>query len=482
MRLRLHLVRMVDQEVWRSAREEIPEHRAVLVELTADGVSGWGESSDFMATTYRSNISTVINRLRAVEPLLKDADPTQPEQLWHTLYPVLADCPFALGALDVAAHDLAARLAGEPLYRHLGLPDPSGVPSSYSIGLDSPDKMVAKLTRTPGWSLYKVKLARAEDLDVVRALREHTDAPFWLDGNACWTPEGLFKVLDQLADLNIAALEQPFPVGEVEAHREVRRRSPVPIFADESVTTPDQVPAAVDQFDGVNLKVLKAGGLTPILHMVHDCRNKGLATMLGCLPESSAGASAAAHLAGATDHVDLDTVALLATDTGDGVRLTAEGRIVLPDRPGTGFEPDPTRPAWVLRRLGPEDLRSLGETWPTAHRVPTADADRALHVAALREGRVIGLATAVPEPAPFRTATGAVPAWRLCGVLVDPARRGVGVGTALVDRVVQELAEPVWCPAAAGPRPFLDRAGFRQVTGSGTASDGHLVREGGTAG
>ncbi|AHH97810.1 enolase C-terminal domain-like protein [Kutzneria albida] len=345
MRLRTHLVRMTDQDVWRCAREEIPEHRAVLVELSAEGESGWGEASAFMTATYNSETDTVLDRLRAVAPQLAEADPTRPEDTWRRLGPLLADCPFALAALDVAGHDLAARLAGVPLFAHLGLPDPGGRPSSYSIGLDTVDVMVDKLNRTPGWGLYKVKLAKADDLDVLRALRAHTEAPFWVDGNACWQPRDLFEVLDQLPELGVIALEQPFAVTEVDGQRAARERCPVPIFADESVTTPDQVRPAARVFDGINVKVLKAGGLTPALAMLRECRELGVASMLGCLPESSAGASAAAHLAGLADHVDLDTVALLAIDTGPGVRLDETGHIRLAAGTGTGFRPDWSSPA-----------------------------------------------------------------------------------------------------------------------------------------
>jgi L-Ala-D/L-Glu epimerase len=107
---------------------------------------------------------------------------------------------------------------------------------------------------------------------------------------------------------------------------------------------------AAELFDGVNVKVLKAGGLTPALGMLRRAHELGLRTMLGCLPESSAGASAAAHIAAAADHVDLDTVALLATDTGTGVTLDARGRIELRPRPGTGFEPDFASSAWTADR------------------------------------------------------------------------------------------------------------------------------------
>jgi L-alanine-DL-glutamate epimerase-like enolase superfamily enzyme len=345
--LRLHPVRMVDHDVWRCAREEIPEHRAVLVELTADGHSGWGEASAFMTAVYHSEIDTVTARLLGARDALRDADPGDPADTYRRLAPLLAGCPFALAAADVAAHDLAARLAGRRLCDHLGLPEPDGAVSSYSIGLATPQEMVAKLRAAPDWPMYKVKLRHAGDLDVLRALREHTPAPFWVDGNACWDPDDLAAVLPRLPGLGVIAVEQPFAVTAADAHRAARRASPVPIVADESVTVPADLDRLAGQFDGVNIKVLKAGGLTPALAMLRRCHQDGLSTMLGCLPESSAGASAAAHLAGLADRVDLDTVALLATDTGAGATLDRYGRLGVPARPGTGFVPDRTTSAWT---------------------------------------------------------------------------------------------------------------------------------------
>lgn len=349
MRLRAHVVRLVDRDVWQSAREVLPEHRSVLVELGVPGVSGWGEAPAYRVDVHRSGLGTVLGALRRVRTLVTRLDPTDPEGNWARLRPELADCPFALSALDVAGHDLAARLAGVPLHTRLGLPDSTGLRSSYSIGLAEPEVMVAKLRKAPGWAPYKVKLRSPADLPLLRALREHTDAPFWLDGNACWEPGELLPVLGQLADLGVVALEQPFAAHAWAATAQARRHSPVPVVADESATTPEEVARAAEAFDGINVKVLKVGGITPALRMLRMGRDLGLTTMVGCLPESTAGAGAAAHLAAVADHVDLDTVALLATDTGTGFTLDGQGRIVLADAPGTGFVPV-DGPAWVVRR------------------------------------------------------------------------------------------------------------------------------------
>lgn len=356
VRMHLYPARTVDHDVWRSAREAIPEHRAIVVEVCAHGESGWGEAPEFMASVYSSNIVTLVERLRGAEEVLRSCDPARPERTWARLAPLLADCPFALGAIDVACHDLAARLSGVPLHERLGCPDPTGRRSAYSIGLDEPETMAAKLSGASGWHMYKVKLGNAGDLDVLHLLRKRTDAPFWLDGNAGWTSRELEAVLGELPSLGVTAIEQPFAVGDREAQIRARELSPVPIFADESVTNRKELERNAEHFDGVNVKILKAGGITPAMEIFRDCRERGISTMLGCLPESSIGASAAAHLSGMADYVDVDTIALLATDTGTGVRLDESGRIGVPDRPGTGFVPDPLSEAWAVDQAFEDEL------------------------------------------------------------------------------------------------------------------------------
>ncbi|MDJ0383067.1 dipeptide epimerase [Streptomyces sp. G-G2] len=349
MKVHVHEIRLTDHDVWRSAREAIPVQPGLLIELSAGGHSGFGEASAFMTDRYNSSLTAMHEDLRRIAGTLRALPADDPEGGWAVLAPLLSGSPFLLAALDVAAHDLAARLAGVPLWQHLGGERPEALTSSYSIGLDEPAVMVRKLRERLGWPAYKVKLAAPGDLHVLRALREHTDAPFFVDGNCGWDLAATLGELEAMRELGVELLEQPFPRERWDDARTLKEASPIPVYADESITGPDDLDACAEAFHGVNLKLMKAGGITPALRMLRRARAAGLATMLGCMPESSAGVSATAHLGPYVDHLDADSIALLAVDTGVGVLLDDQGRITLPNAPGTGFVPDFGGPAFTVR-------------------------------------------------------------------------------------------------------------------------------------
>ncbi|MEV4680222.1 dipeptide epimerase [Streptomyces kurssanovii] len=461
MRLHVHEIRLTDHDVWRSAREAIPVQPGLLVELSAAGRSGFGEASAFMTDRYNSGLDAMHADLRRVAGTLRDLPADDPGHSWSVLAPLLAGSPFTLAALDVAAHDLAARLAGVPLWRHLGARTPGALHSSYSIGLDEPAVMVRKLLERPGWPAYKVKLAGPGDLHILEALREHTDAPFYVDGNCGWKLPDTLAALDAMAALGVELLEQPFPRERWDDARALKEASPIPVFADESITGPDDLDACATAFHGVNLKLMKAGGITPALRMLRRARAAGLGTMLGCMPESSAGVSATAHLGPHVDHLDADSIALLAVDTGTGVLLDDRGRITLPDTPGTGFVPDFTGPAFTVRPTTAhrcvwdnEELAVHRDGKPTAsvrvRRRPLPGDEPGDHVRQLAEP---SLADGTGGPA------GDVPVEELVGLLRTALTRAVAAGA---DTVWTRVAGP-WTAAALA-------AGF---TASAAAAGGH---------
>ncbi|WP_309050565.1 dipeptide epimerase [Streptomyces sp.] len=473
MRLHVHEIRLTDHDVWRSAREAIPVQPGVLVELSAGGRSGFGEASAFMTDRYNSSLDALHASLRSVAGTLRELPADDPEGAWEVLAPLLTGSPFALAALDVAAHDLAARLAGVPLWRRLGAAGaepaggdtagPGALRSSYSIGLDEPGVMVRKLQERPGWPAYKVKLAAPGDLHILRALREHTDAPFYVDGNCGWEPAATAAALDAMAELGVTLLEQPFPREAWAEARELKKISPIPVYADESITGPHDLDACAEAFHGVNLKLMKAGGITPALRMLRAARAAGLGTMLGCMPESSAGVSATAHLGPFVDHLDADSIALLAVDTGTGVLLDAEGALTLPDAPGTGFVPAYDGPAFTVR---PSAAGRAGQAGWDAEELSVHRDGTALASVRVRRRPLPGHAPADTFRQLDRTAapgTEAVSPEELVALL-----RGA------VTRAVADGADTVWLRADdESLREACRAAGFRTLAASGgTVRDG----------
>jgi L-Ala-D/L-Glu epimerase / N-acetyl-D-glutamate racemase len=471
-----HEISLTQRHLWRSAREAIPVQHAVIVEVEHNGITGFGEASAFMTDHYNSALDQLHSDLRRIAPSLAALRPDDPFAVWHTLAAQLPDSPFALAAIDTAVHDLRARLLGVPLWQALGLGKPQGLRSNYSIGLDEPDVMVGKLLERPGWSAYKVKLADPADLTILRQLRRHTDAPFYVDGNCGWQLSELLPALTEMQDLGVSLIEQPFPRAAWNHARILKGLSPIPVIADESITSPADLDACTQAFHGINVKPMKAGGITPSVALLRAARERGLITMLGCMPESAAGVSATAHLGALVDHLDVDVVDLLAVNTGNGLTLDSRGTVTVPDRPGSGYVPDAAAHGWRVRPVGAADV------WPIRHKVlrpgqpveacsyPEDERPRTRHFAALHEGRPIGAASVYHEDPPGEFVVLGLEegrGWRLRGMATLDEFRGTGAGSALARTALTHAAlagaEAVWCNARTSVAGFYRKHGFRSV-------------------
>jgi len=333
MKLLLHAFDLPLRHAFTISRGSYRVQPTLIVQLDEDGLSGFGE-----ATTnpyYGVTLEGMASALHAVAPLLAARRLDDPADLWDELRPCLQAHPFAQCALDQAAHDLWGQQQGQRVHRLWGLSDEQLPPSSYTIGIDRIDVMVARLREFPGWPVYKIKLGTPHDVAIVQALRRHTEAVFRVDANGAWSPREALDNARALEPLNVEFIEQPLPADQWPAMRELVGRSPLPLIADESCQTESDVERCHGCFQGVNIKAVKCGGLTPARRMIARARQLGMRTMIGCMTESSVGISAVAQLLPLVDYADLDGAVLLAEDIAEGVTLE-RGRCRFAPRPGTG--------------------------------------------------------------------------------------------------------------------------------------------------
>ena len=335
MELLLHEYELPLKHPFTISRGTTTAQRTLIVELQQDGMSGYGEAT--ANSYYDSSMDLMRTRLQAMQPLLGSEMFRDTESFWNLCAGHLADAPFVLSALDCAAHDLWGRLENAAVHRLWGLAPNDAVKSSFTIGIAGMNEMVAKLAEMPGWPVYKIKLGTARDVQIIRGLREHTDAVFRVDANCGWAPCDAAALSTEMAQQGVEFIEQPLPPEARKAQAELFRNSALPLIADENCVGEADVPRCVDHFHGINIKLCKCGGLTPARRMIAAARDHGLKVMVGCMAESSVGISAAAQLAPLLDYADLDGAVLLAEDAADGVQLH-KGQLTFPNEPGLGIQ------------------------------------------------------------------------------------------------------------------------------------------------
>jgi L-alanine-DL-glutamate epimerase-like enolase superfamily enzyme len=244
----------------------------------------------------------------------------------------------ARSALDLALHDRIARQRGVPLYQLLELPPPPALSTSFTIGIAAPEEMARRAAGVPGYPIIKVKLGTDDDVARIAAIRAaRPDVRLYVDANAGWSAEEAVRRVRALAPYDLEMVEQPVPKDDIAGLGYVQAHTAVPVVADESVRTlADVEQLAAAGVRGINLKLMKVGGLAPCLRMLRRARELGLRVMLGCMVETSLGTTAMAHLAGLADWIDLDAPLLVANDPFDGLRYDSHAGIHLPQRPGIG--------------------------------------------------------------------------------------------------------------------------------------------------
>ena len=321
------------------SRGTLYQARNLLLEIEADNATGLGEAGPDSSGYYGETRATMEAALQVFADVLAGPagnDPLLLEDITAALDQSLHRNMAARSAVDMALYDLAGKILGVPVYRLLGL-NPERTPlSSFTIAIASPEEMARQAAAAAeAYPILKIKLGTSQDVEIVRAIRSVSKATLRVDANAAWSPKEAVRAIEALAPYGIELIEQPVAADDFEGLKLVHRHSPVPIIADESCVTLDDVPRVAGSVDGINIKLAKCGGIGNALKMIHAARAHHLQVMLGCMVSSSLAITAAAHLTPLVDFADLDGPLLLERDPFAGIRFQ-KGRILLPDAPGLG--------------------------------------------------------------------------------------------------------------------------------------------------
>ncbi len=316
------------------ARGGQSDYRTIWVRLVdADGREGWGEAAP--ARIYGESTETVLAALQAYAEHLP-SDPLLIEDTERHWEKLLRLNPSARCALSAALHDLAGKRLGVPVWQLWGLDATKAPKSTFTIGIDTAEKIRQKVFEAEQYPILKIKLGSDRDLEILQTIRAATDKELRVDANTGWTVKHAIRMLPVLEEFGVTVLEQPLPAEDLDGLAAVTRASRIPVIADESCLTAADIPRLVGKVDGINIKLAKCGSLREALRMIAIARAHQMMVMVGCMIESSIAITAAAHFTPLVDIVDLDGAALLSNDPFLGATIEA-GQVRLPSGPGLGL-------------------------------------------------------------------------------------------------------------------------------------------------
>ena len=308
--------------------EDVSE--TLIVRLLSDGIEALGEVTP--SPRYDETVTLILQQLSGV-----DLTGANLLDVQATLARIPATQRGAMCALDLALHDHAGKRLGVSAYELFGLDPARAKLTSFTIGIAGIEETVAKVCEAAHMPILKVKLGAGQEVETVEAIRATYRGTIRVDANEGWSADSAVKLLGELRRFDIEFCEQPVPAGHPEQLRFVRERSPIPIFTDEDSVTADDVPRLVGCVDGINVKLVKCGGMREAVRMIRTAREHDLKVMIGCMIESSILSTAAAHLTPLADYADIDGPLLIENDPFEG--LTYDGaQLRLPTAPGLGVK------------------------------------------------------------------------------------------------------------------------------------------------
>lgn len=308
----------------------------VQVEIEYDGTTGYGEAS--MPQYLGESVDSVTAFLKKVD-LSQFNDPFRMEDILEYLDTINPQCMPGKAAIDIALHDLTGKLLGAPWYKIWGFNKEKCPSTTFTIGMDKPAVVIEKTKECAGkFNILKVKLGGGHDKEMIESVRKVTDVPLAVDINQGWTDRQFaLDMIHWLKEQGVVMVEQPLPKDRPDDIAWITERSPLPVFADEMMQGLDDVLRMKGVVNGINIKLMKCGGMHDAYKMYVLARSLGMRVMLGCMTETSCAVSAAAQLSPVVDFADLDGNLLIKNDLFEGMTVV-KGKITLPDRPGIGLK------------------------------------------------------------------------------------------------------------------------------------------------
>ena len=306
----------------------------VLTTIEYDGVKGFGEAS--MPPYLGESHESVLSFLSKVN-LEQFSDPFMREDILAYIDGIMPGNHAAKASLDIALHDLTGKLLGQPWFRLWGL-DPQKTPvTSFTIGIDTADVVREKTLEASAFKLLKIKMGRDNDREMIDTVRSVTGVPVFVDVNQGWKDRNYaLEMAHYISDRGGVFIEQPMPKEQIDDIAWLTERSPLPILADEALQTVEDLLPMKGVYSGINIKLMKCGGMDAAYKMITMARQMGMKILIGCMTETSCAVSAAAQLSPLVDWADLDGNLLISNDVYDGMTVV-DGRVTLPDRPGIGI-------------------------------------------------------------------------------------------------------------------------------------------------
>jgi len=306
----------------------------VLTTIEYDGVTGFGEAS--MPPYLGESHESVLNFLSKVN-LEQFSDPFLMEDILAYFEGVMPGNYAAKASLDIALHDLTGKLLGQPWFRLWGL-NPARTPlTSFTIGIDTAEVVREKTLEANAFKMLKIKLGRDNDREMIETVRSVTDVPVFVDVNQGWKDRVYaMEMAHYLSENNVLFIEQPMPKEQKDDIAWLTAGSPLPIVADEALQTVSDMMSMKGIYSGINIKLMKCGGMNAAYKMITMARQMGMKILIGCMTETSCAVSAAAQLSPLVDWADLDGNLLISNDVYEGMTVV-DGRVSLPDRPGIGI-------------------------------------------------------------------------------------------------------------------------------------------------